>query len=150
MQQRCVETRLLGPRGVVTFMFYFVTFMGTGTDPKLFIFVLGSVGRTFGILESFDLWNLLKSFEIFCNACRPYTVNVTGATGLDCGQLDCMPNGNPCHGKGECRAGKCICEPPFVGKWCESKVCPVGRGQLECSGDGMCGDDGASLCNDCC
>jgi len=55
MQQRCVETRLLGPRGVVTFMFYFVTFMGTGTDPKIFIFVLGSVGRTFGILESFDL-----------------------------------------------------------------------------------------------
>lgn len=65
---------------------------------------------------------------------------------MDCGQLDCLPDGNPCHGKGECRAGKCVCQPPFVGKWCEAKVCPVGRGQLECSGDGMCGDDGACHC----
>jgi hypothetical protein len=41
-----------------------------GTDPKLFIFVLGSVGRTFGILESFDLWNLLKSFAMHVDHTR--------------------------------------------------------------------------------
>jgi hypothetical protein len=70
----------------------------------------------------------------------------TGATGIDCGALNCLPYENPCTNHGECREGKCICEPPFVGAQCQSKVCPVGRGKLECSGDGMCGEDGACHC----
>lgn len=81
--------------------------------------------------------------------CDPTTGECTcnkGATGLDCGALDCMPHGNACHGNGECRAGKCICTPPFVGNWCQSKVCPIGSGKLECSGDGTCGEDGACHC----
>jgi hypothetical protein len=81
--------------------------------------------------------------------CDPTTGLCTcnkGATGLDCSALDCMPHGNPCHGHGECRNGKCICAPPFIGNVCQSKVCPIGRGKLECSGDGMCGEDGACHC----
>ena len=81
--------------------------------------------------------------------CDPLTGTCTcnsGATGIDCGALACLPYENPCQGKGTCRQGKCICTPPFVGTSCQSKVCPVGRGKLECSGDGMCGVDGACHC----
>lgn len=81
--------------------------------------------------------------------CDPLTGGCTcdeGMSGNDCSALSCLPFSNPCEGHGTCRDGKCICSPPFVGTSCESKVCPIGRGKLECSGNGMCGLDGACHC----
>ncbi len=66
-----------------------------------------------------------------------------GYAGSDCTSIACAPD---CGEHGNCREGKCICQPPFTGRSCEAKVCPVGLGMLECSGLGFCGDNGKCVC----
>eukprot|EP00117_Sycon_ciliatum_P014282 scpid48493/ scgid14609/ len=51
---------------------------------------------------------------------------------LDCAEL----NGVTCSGRGSCMSGRCMCQQPYTGKWCEVDLFCQNGG--DCNGNGNC------------